>query len=43
MGEERIDVRLVEKACALGLRQDEIGEEKEAEISVEGKPIEIVS
>ena len=38
MGEEGVDVRLIEEACALRLGQDEIGEEKKAKVGIEGKP-----
>lgn len=37
-GEEGVDVVLVDEAGALGLGEDEIGEEEEAEIGVEGEP-----
>lgn len=39
VGEEGIDVRLVQNACALSLRQDEVGEDKEAKVGVERKPM----
>lgn len=37
-GEEGVDVVLVDEAGALGLGEDEIGEEEEAEVGVEGEP-----
>lgn len=37
-GEERVDVRLVEEAGPLGLGEDEVGEEEEAEVGVKGEP-----
>ena len=38
VGEKRVDVALVDEARALGLGQDEVGEEEEAEVGVEGEP-----
>lgn len=38
LGKERVNVGLVEEACALGLGQNEVGEEEEAEVGVERKP-----
>ncbi len=38
MGQKRMDVRLIDEAGALGLREDEIREEEEAEIGVERDP-----
>lgn len=38
VGEEGVDVGLVEEFGALGLREDEVGEDDEAEESVEGEP-----
>lgn len=35
---ERVDVRLVEEARALGLRENEVGEKKETDIGVEWEP-----
>lgn len=37
-GEEGVDVVLVDEAGALGLGEDEVGEEEEAEVGVEGEP-----
>ena len=37
-GEERVDVGLVDEAGALGLGEDEVGEEEEAEVGVERQP-----
>lgn len=36
--EEGVDVGLVEEAGALSLGQDEVGEDEEAEVGVEGDP-----
>ena len=36
--QEGMDMALVEEPCALCLRKDEIGEEGEAEVGVEGEP-----
>ena len=36
VGEERVDVGLVDEPCALGLGEDEIAEEEETEGGVEG-------
>lgn len=33
-----MNVGLVEEACALGLGQNEVGEEEEAEVGVKRKP-----
>ena len=38
-GEEGVDVQLIDEACALGLREDEVGEEEEAEVGVEREPV----
>lgn len=38
VGEEGVDVGLVEEAGALGLGEDEVGEEEEADVGVEGEP-----
>ena len=38
VGEEGVDVLLVDGARALGLRKDEVGEGEEAEVGVEGEP-----
>lgn len=38
LGKEGVDVGLVEDACALGLGQDEVGEEEEAEVGVKREP-----
>ena len=38
--EEGVDVLLVDCAGALGLREDEVGEGDEAEVGVEGEPLE---
>lgn len=46
VGEERVNMGLVDEACALSLRQDEIGKKDQTKVGVEGKPIagvEIVS
>lgn len=37
-GEEGVDVGLVDETGALGLGEDEVGEEEEAQIGVEGEP-----
>lgn len=37
-GEEGVDVVLVDEAGALGLGEDEVGEEEEAEVGIEGEP-----
>ena len=39
--EEGVDVCLVEDACALGLGQDEVEEETEADPGVEWDPVEV--
>lgn len=36
LSEEGVDVGLVEKLCALGLREHKVGEEEEANVCVEG-------
>lgn len=36
VSEERVDVGLVDKLCALSLRKDEVAEEEETEGGVEG-------
>lgn len=38
LGKEWVDVGLVEEACALGLGQNEVGKEEEAEVGVEREP-----
>lgn len=38
VGEEGVDVGLVEEFGALSLGEDKVGEEDEAEVGVEGKP-----
>lgn len=38
LGKEGVNVGLVEDACALGLGQNEIGEEEEAEVGVKREP-----
>lgn len=38
MRKERVHVVLVNEPCALGLGQDEVGEEAEADVGVEGEP-----
>lgn len=38
MSQERVDVSLIEELCALGLGQDEVGEQDETEVGVEGHP-----
>lgn len=38
LSKEGVDVGLVEEACALGLGQNEVGEEEEAEVGVKGEP-----
>lgn len=40
LGKEGVDVGLVEDASALGLGQDEVGQEEEAEVGVEREPRE---
>lgn len=40
--QERIHIILVEEASTLGLRQDEIAQEEEADPAVEGEPVEYV-
>lgn len=39
LGEERVDVGLVEEAGALGLGEDEVEEEDEADVGVERDPV----
>ena len=39
VGEEWVDVGLVDKPCTLGLGEDEVAEEEETEGGVEGQPI----
>ena len=36
VGEERVDVDLVDELCALGLGEDKVAEEEETEGGVEG-------
>ena len=38
LGKEGVNVELVDLACALGLREDEVGKDKEAEVGVEREP-----
>jgi len=38
LGDEGLYIGLIEEAGALGLGQDEVGEQEEAEVGVEGKP-----
>lgn len=38
MSEKRVDLLLVEESGALGLGEDEVGEDDEAEVGVEGEP-----
>lgn len=38
LGKEGVNVGLVEDACALGLGQNEVGEEEETEVGVKREP-----
>jgi len=38
LSDEGLYIGLIEEAGALGLGQDEVGEQEEAEVGVEGKP-----
>ncbi len=38
MGEERVDMGLVDKLCALGLGKDKVAEQEETERGVERQP-----
>ena len=40
VGDEGLDVVRIEELCALGLREDEVGEREESEPAVEGEPAE---
>lgn len=42
LGKQGVDVCLVEKACALGLGQNEIGKEEEAEVGVKWEPSKVM-
>lgn len=42
LGKQGVDVCLVEKACALGLGQNEIGKEEEAEVGVKREPSKVM-
>lgn len=42
LGKQGVDMCLVEKACALGLGQNEIGEKEEAEVGVKWEPSKVM-